>query len=60
MKLKLAIAALLVASCFGCVTKVVHVDGRLNEESVSLEAFNDETYVWEGWSFSTNSAGRLK
>lgn len=46
--------------CFGCTPKIINIDGTKNEETTSFNAFNDENYVWESWSFSTNKVDNLK
>ena len=51
---KILFIALVLATCIGCTTKIIKVDGAKNEEATSFSAFNDERYIWEGWSFSTN------
>lgn len=45
----------------GCITKIHVIDGKSdgtnNVQRVS-GSFNDETYIWESWSFSTNRVVR--
>lgn len=51
-----ALAALVVVSFSGCTTKIQVIDGG-SEKSQSTKVssgFNDETYIWESWTFSTN------
>ena len=57
---KILLITLVLATCIGCKTKIVNVNGAKNEEATSFEAFNDENYVWEGWSFSTNKVDSIK
>lgn len=45
----------------GCVTKIqVIEDGPSNTNKMHKveSGFNEETYVWEGWTFSTNRVDR--
>jgi uncharacterized protein YceK len=51
---------ILAVVCSGCSTKIINVDGTKNEETTSFNAFNDESYVWESWTFSTNKVNNLK
>ena len=46
--------------CSSCSTKNINVDRTKNEEKTSFNAFNDERYVWESWTFSTNKVNNLK
>lgn len=57
---KIIFALFILTFCFGCSTKIINVDGTKNEETTSFNAFNDESYVWESWSFSTNKVNNLK
>lgn len=57
---KIILAVLILAICIGCSTKIINIDGKDNNEQTSFEAFNDENYVWEGWTFSTNNVNKLK
>lgn len=57
---KLITVFLLMTICIGCSTKIINVDGKTNDERTSFNAFNDESYVWEGWSFSTNKVDKVK
>ena len=57
---KILFIALVLAACIGCKTKIITVDGTKNEEATSFGAFNDERYIWEGWSFSTNRVQTIK
>ena len=49
--------------CAGCSTKIItvqDVNSSTNSQNKALGAFNDERYVWEGWTFSTNNVNKLK
>jgi hypothetical protein len=54
------ISVLLIFICAGCASKIINIDGTKNEETTSFNAFNDERYVWESWTFSTNKVNNLK
>jgi hypothetical protein len=57
---KLLIIAL-VLCCFGCTTKITNtLENENNKATSSFRAFNDERYVWESWTFSTNKVNKLK
>ena len=50
-------ASLFLAGIGGCVTKIQVIDdGSSNTNKVQKveSGFNEETYVWESWLFSTN------
>lgn len=40
----------------GCKANKIHVvhNDNVVTNTVQFKAFNDENYIWEGWSFSTN------
>ena len=53
----------LVLCCFGCTTNTTNTTNTLeneNSKATSFNAFNDESYVWESWIFSTNKVNNLK
>ena len=50
----------LVLCCFGCNTKTNNTIESKNNKATSFRAFNDERYIWESWSFSTNKVNSLK
>lgn len=58
--MKKLLLILAIASCIGCSTKHSNVDEKRSNETSSFNAFNDESYVWEGWSFSTNKVDNIK
>lgn len=58
--MKKLITLFILLMCVGCSTKIINVNGTKNEETTSFNAFNDESYVWESWSFSTNKVNNLK
>lgn len=58
--MKKLIVLFILATCIGCKTKIINIDNAKNEEATSFEAFNDESYVWEGWTFSTNKVNKVK
>lgn len=49
--------AVLAISLAGCTTKIQVIENgsshSADRQSMS-SGFNDETYIWESWSFSTN------
>jgi len=60
-KLKLSAFVILVAAALwlvpGCTTKIQVIDdgsSKTNQVHKVESGFNDETYVWESWTFSTN------
>jgi hypothetical protein len=57
---KIILAVFILVICTSCSTKIINVDGKDNNEQTSFEAFNDENYVWEGWTFSTNKVQKIK
>lgn len=61
---KLFIAMILLSViCAGCNTKnIVSSTGNesTNSTQSAFSAFNDERYIWEGWSFSTNKVQTTK
>lgn len=38
--------------------QVIQADKTITN-SVPVKAFNDETYIWENWVFSTNSVDKI-
>lgn len=54
------ISILLIFMCTGCSYKIINIDGTKNEKTTSFNAFNDESYVWESWTFSTNKVFKVK
>ena len=50
----------LVLCCFGCTTKTTNTLESENNKTTSFSAFNDESYVWESWTFSTNKVFKVK
>ena len=58
----LAFAALTfcLVGCSGCKSKiqVIH-NGNVVTNTVPVKAFNDESYVWEGWKVSTNKVNKV-
>ena len=61
--MKKKIIAIVFASLFltgigGCITKIQVIDDGSNTSTNKVQnvsnSFNDETYIWENWSFSTN------
>ena len=51
----------LVLCCFGCTnTKTSNTLENENSKAASFNAFNDESYVWESWTFSTNKVFKVK
>ena len=56
---KLLIIAL-VLCCFGCTIKTTNTLENENSKAASFNAFNDESYVWESWTFSTNKVFKVK
>ena len=58
--MKKLITLFILLMCVGCTPKIINVNGTKNEETTSFNAFNDESYVWENWSFSTNKVNNLK
>ena len=57
MKKIIAIATLSCLMLFGCKSKPQnpqYYDGRNNTNVMMQTEFNDETYVWESFIFSTN------
>lgn len=56
---KTIIIFFLLISCIGCKTKS-DISKSTNNESISFKAFNDERYIWESWSFSTNKVQKIK
>lgn len=59
---KICIGLILGCALIGCKSeKIIVIDGgSATSNTSSLGAFNDENYVWEGWSFSTNNVENLK
>lgn len=54
---KITIIALMAAFCLsaGCKSdKIYIIDGNTSTNTVPVGAFQDETYIWEGWFFGTN------
>lgn len=53
-----ALAGLIFFGCVGgCTTKIQIIDdgsSKTNKVQNVSTGFNDETYIWESWSFSTN------
>ena len=50
------IALACILGCSGCKAdkiNIIHND-KVVTNTVPVKAFNDESYVWEGWLFSTN------
>lgn len=51
-------ASLFLAGIGGCITKIQVIDDGSNTNTNKVQnvssGFNDETYVWESWLFSTN------
>lgn len=58
--MKKLITLFILLVCVGCTSTIINVDGTKNEETTSFNAFNDENYIWESWSFSTNKVNDLK
>ena len=58
--MKKLITLFVLLMCVGCAPKIINVNGTKNEETTSFNAFNDENYVWESWTFSTNKVNNLK
>lgn len=52
---KITVAAALAAVAVGCTTAidVIRPDAVVTN-TVSMKAFQDESYVWETWQYSTN------
>lgn len=60
---KIIIFSILLLIYAGCSTKIIttyDVNSSTNSQNKTFNAFNDERYVWEGWSFSTNKVNNLK
>ena len=52
------VAVAFITGFSGCTSEsiqVIHND-KVVTNNVPLKAFNDEMYVWENWTFSTNKA----
>ena len=50
-----------IATIFGCKsnnTYVIHNDNVVTN-NVPMKAFNDENYIWESWTFSTNEVKNI-
>ena len=45
----------------GCKSEKIQVikTDKVITNSVPVKAFNDETYIWENWAFSTNSVDKI-
>lgn len=52
----IALVGLTLAYVGGCVTKFHVIEDGSNTNNVQRvsSSFNDESYIWETWSFSTN------
>lgn len=53
--------AVLAVSLAGCMTKIQVIDDGSSssaEQQRMSSGFNDETYIWESWTFSTNRVDR--
>ena len=53
----------LLVLCFGCKTKKQNnndYESLNTTTNISFSAFNDERYIWENWTFSTNKVNNLK
>ena len=51
------VALALLGGVSGCITKIQVIDdgsSSTNKVQKVESGFNEETYVWESWSFSTN------
>lgn len=47
--------------CCSCKSnKIIVIDGGNADPSTSLNAFNDERYIWENWKFSTNTVEKIQ
>ena len=61
--MKKIVAFMLVACCLmisGCkTTSFFVIDSNRNENS-QTRAFNDETYIWESWQYSTNQVNEVR
>lgn len=60
---KLIIITTLISLCFGCKTKQQNTNEYENlntTTNISFSAFNDEKYIWESWTFSTNEVHNLE
>lgn len=60
---KIAIMALTAAFCLtaGCKSEKIYVlDGNTSTNAVPVGAFQDETYIWEGWFFGTNRVNETR
>lgn len=44
----------------GCKTTSFFVIDDNNKEQPSTGAFNDETYIWESWFYSTNTVNEVR
>lgn len=53
--------SLCIVGCNGCKAdkiNVIHTDNVVTN-TVPTKAFNDESYVWENWSFGTNKVDKI-
>lgn len=50
-----------ILGCSGCKADKINViyHDTVITNTVPVKAFNDESYVWEGWQFSTNKVDKL-
>lgn len=59
-KLIYAIAIAAVFAVAGCKSDSFFVIDSDQNASQQTGAFNDETYIWESWTFSTNKVNEVK
>lgn len=55
------LSMVLAAAVCGCRSDRIYViDGNSPTNAVPAGAFQDETYIWEDWSFGTNQVRKLE
>lgn len=61
-KFTYAIAVATILFFSGCKTMHFFVvdDNNSKNDQTNVGAFNDETYIWESWSYSTNQVNEVK
>lgn len=59
-KLIYAIAIAAAVSVAGCKSDSFFIIDNDRNASQQTSAFNDETYIWESWLFSTNRVNEVK
>lgn len=56
------IASFVIAFSFiGCTSEKIQIirNDKVVTNSVPVKAFNDESYIWENWTFGTNRVEKL-